>query len=128
MQLPLEKMQASSAKRIHPWSYIIIKLVEKKVRHEGGLSCPLIDGKVDESKVMLEVESINRTFPGLIKREHCTVFSESIDQFMFPLYRKKHAERFANTLYWLQERGLENSMQIVGGDSTAVELTGREVQ
>ena len=100
---------------------------QEKELKEGGLSSLLFDGRMDETKVMLEVEAINRKFPGLIKEEHYTVCSEPGGRFLFhftpeaEVEGKKHAEIIAdNILCWLLERGLENSLQAICGDSTSV--------
>lgn len=94
---------------------------------EGGLSCLLFDGRIDDTKVLLEVEGVNRKFPGLIKEEHYSVCSEPGGRFLFhfapetEVEGKKHAEVIADhILCWVQERGLGSSLQAVGGDSTAV--------
>lgn len=115
-----------------------IRRAQQKIMHEisnqhetklseGGLTCLLFDGKIDETKVMHEVEGINRKFPCLIKEEHYTVCSEPGGEFLFhftpetEVEGKKHAEIIADKIVcWLQERGLENSLQAIGGDSTAV--------
>lgn len=100
---------------------------QEKELKEGGISCLLFDGRMDETKVMLEVEGVSRKFPGLVKEEHYTVCSEPGGRFLFhftpetEVEGKKHAEMIAdNILCWLQERGLENSLQAIGGDSTSV--------
>lgn len=65
---------------------------EKQLR-EGWLSCLQLDGRIDETKVKLELEGINRKFPDLTKEEHCAVCSESGIQVFFILHLKPKWKR-----------------------------------
>ncbi|CAI9729005.1 Hypothetical predicted protein [Octopus vulgaris] len=100
---------------------------EKELK--GGLSCLLFDGRIDEAKVTVEIDGISKTFPGLNREEHYTICSELGGQFLFHFTLEVDVEGTSysevivdNILCWLQERGLENSVQDIGGDSIAVNI------
>lgn len=87
---------------------------------EKGISCILLDGRRGSKKVLLEIEGMNKKFPGLMK-EHYTVCSEPGGCYLFHFLPepegKKPAGAIADQIMCLlQERRLNQSLQTIGGD------------
>ena len=92
----------------------------------NGLSCILFYCRKDETKVFIYVEDFK--FPGLVKEEHCTVCSEPGENYLFHFVPeesdfKKLAEIITDHLVkWLKERSLHLTLQVIGCDSTNVNI------
>ena len=102
------------------------KEFDKKIC-DGGVSCMFLDGRLDDTKVMLVCEDSDKNFPGLIKEEHYSVCQEPGGKYLFHFVpdeasnKKKHAELIADKLVdWLKDKGVDNTLKAIGGDSTKV--------
>ena len=102
------------------------KEFDKKCK-EQGVSCILFDGRIDITNVLVEADGTNRSHPARIKEEHYSVVSEPGSDYLFHFTPPKatkedsHAGQIAKILYnWLQEKGFDNTLLAIGGDSTNV--------
>ena len=97
---------------------------EEEIKKKG-ISCIFFDGRRDDTKVMLECEDSEKQFPGLIKEEHYSVCEEPGGRYLFHFVPgeatsgKKHSEILADQIVeWLRERGQDQVLRAIGGDST----------
>ena len=108
----------------------VMKEQDAKLTEElekNGISCIFFDGRRDETKVMLQAEENGKMYPGMIKEEHCTVCMEPGGRYLWHFVpakatkQKSHAELVADSLVeWLQEKGVDKTLQAIGGDSCNV--------
>ena len=62
----------------------LVEEFEENCREEGGISCILFDGRIDQTNVMMEAEGSNQSFPTRIREEHYySVVSEPGSNYLF---------------------------------------------
>ena len=93
----------------------------------GEVKCIFFDGRIDQTKQMIELDGSNTKFSVTVKEEHYSVCMEPGGKYLFHFTPEKaakslkHAEIIANNIVeWLTERGIGKSLKAVGGDSTNV--------
>jgi len=102
------------------------KEFEEKLKAEGT-ACVLFDGRIDQTKTMMEIEGSTKQYPGMIKEEHYDVSSEPGGKYLWHFVpeeasgQRKHAEIIADHIVdWLKERNIDGYLVAIGGDSTNV--------
>ena len=102
------------------------KEFEEKLKAEGT-DCVLFDGRIDQTKTMMEIEGSTKQYPGMIKEEHYAVCSEPGGKYLWHFVpeeasgQRKHAEIIADHIVdWLKERNIDGYLVAIGGDSTNV--------
>nr|XP_047129363.1 uncharacterized protein LOC100201985 [Hydra vulgaris] len=98
-----------------------------KIAKSGEVKCIFFDGRIDQTKQMIELDDSNAKFPVTVKEEHYSVCMEPGRKYLFHFTPEKatnsvkHAEIIANKIVeWLTERGIDESLLAVCGDSTNV--------
>ncbi|XP_047132856.1 uncharacterized protein LOC124811415 [Hydra vulgaris] len=98
-----------------------------KIAKSGEVKCIFFDGRIVQTKQMIELDDSNAKFPVTVKEEHYSVCMEPGGKYLFHFTPEKatksvkHAEIIANKIVeWLTERGIDKSLLAVGRDSTNV--------
>ena len=93
----------------------------------GKVECIFFDGRKDLTKTMFKVDDSDQQYPGVIREEHYSVCMEPGGHYLFHFTpdeaskNVKAAEVIANHLItWMKEKGVDISLQAIGGDSTNV--------
>lgn len=94
---------------------------------KGGIECIFFDGREDVTKIMLKADNSNQQFPSIIKELHYSVCSEPGGRYLYHftpvkgIRKEKPAEIIADNLVaFMKKKGIDKSLQAIGGDSTNV--------
>ena len=94
---------------------------------KGEIDCIFFDGREDITKVMLKTDNSDQQFPGIIREQHYSVCSEPGGRYIYHFTPKKGSETQKpaeiiadNLVEFMKSKGIDKSLQAIGGDSTNV--------
>lgn len=94
---------------------------------KGEIDCIFFDGRADATKVLLKAENSNQQFPSVITEQHYSICTEPGGRYLYHFTpekgskSEKPAEVIARNLVdFMKKKGIDKSLQAIGGDSTNV--------
>lgn len=93
----------------------------------NSINCIFFDGRIDQTKIMVQAEENQKYYPSMLKEEHYTICKEPGGKYLWHFVpdkatkEKSHAETIAdNIIEWLKAKGSDKTLQAIGGDSCNV--------